>query len=372
MASVWVGENKKGSGIWYIFIARPGQPRKKVKVGKDKRLAERVAEQTRAELLVGKLGIAKDEAKPFREYAEIWKATVLPATCKPSTQTDYKSILKNHILPVFKDRPIDKIKKMEVKTFLLGKLNDGYAQSTVTHIKNALGGILNLAVDDEAIPGNPAHRLGKIFSDKINQPAKVVPLSRADLSTLLNAFAEKQPEYYHLILTLARSGLRIGEALALKWDDLDFDDRFIHVQRNFSRGEIQLPKNGKSRNVDMSNQLAEALRKLSTTRKAQTLKNGWHKLPEWLFINSKGNPVNKDNFRNRIFNPLLDELEIRKIRIHDLRHTFASHLIEAGWPMAYVRDQLGHHSIKVTVDIYGHLSPEGNKAAVNSLDDEGY
>jgi integrase len=61
--------------------------------------------------------------------------------------------------------------------------------------------------------------------------------------------------------------------------------------------------------------------------------------------------------------------ELRKVRIHDLRHTYASLLIQAGESLAYIRDQMGHHSIKVTVDIYGHLAPGGNKEAVDKLDD---
>ena len=60
---------------------------------------------------------------------------------------------------------------------------------------------------------------------------------------------------------------------------------------------------------------------------------------------------------------------LRKIHPHILRHTYASLLIQAGESLAYIRDQLGHHSIKVTVDIYGHLAPQGNKAAVDRLDD---
>ena len=65
----------------------------------------------------------------------------------------------------------------------------------------------------------------------------------------------------------------------------------------------------------------------------------------------------------------MEKAKLRKIRIHDLRHSYASLLIQAGESLAYIRDQLGHHSIKVTVDVYGHLAPEGNKAAVDALDD---
>jgi integrase len=76
-----------------------------------------------------------------------------------------------------------------------------------------------------------------------------------------------------------------------------------------------------------------------------------------------------NHWRKRIFDKALEKAGLRKIRIHDLRHTYASLLIQGGESLPYVRDQLGHHSIKVTVDIYGHLAPEGNKQAVDKLDD---
>jgi integrase len=87
-------------------------------------------------------------------------------------------------------------------------------------------------------------------------------------------------------------------------------------------------------------------------------------------VNESGQLLDKNNWRKRVFYRTLEKAGLRQIRVHDLRHTFASLLIQAGESLAYVRDQLGHHSIKVTVDIYGHLAPGGNKAAVDRLDDE--
>ena len=97
--------------------------------------------------------------------------------------------------------------------------------------------------------------------------------------------------------------------------------------------------------------------------------NGSGAVPQWVFANEKGEPLDKNNWRKRIFYRALEKATLRQIRVHDLRHTYASLLIQAGESLAYVRDQLGHHSIKVTVDIYGHLAPQGNKAAVDRLDD---
>ena len=141
------------------------------------------------------------------------------------------------------------------------------------------------------------------------------------------------------------------------------------VRHGFSIGKIETPKNGKSRRVDIWQQLTDTLRELQLQRKAETLRKGWGKVPEWVFIFEAVKPLILSHWRKGVFDRALEKAKLRKVRIHDLRHSYASMLIQAGESLAYVRDQLGHHSIKVTVDIYGHLAPEGNKEAVDRLDD---
>lgn len=235
-------------------------------------------------------------------------------------------------------------------------------------MKSVISGTLNLAVDDEVIASNPALQLGKIQKAK-NSADACDFLTREELSLLLSTIHEHFPQHYPLALTLARTGLRFGEALALQWGDIDLNGRFIKVQRSFSRGKLDKPKSGKSRQIDMSMQLKQALSGVKHNRTAEMVQRGWAALPEWVFVTEHGTPVDKDNWRRRTFKKALEKAGLRKIRVHDLRHTYASLLIQAGESLAYVRDQLGHHSIKVTVDIYGHLTPGGNKCAVDRLDD---
>jgi integrase len=92
-------------------------------------------------------------------------------------------------------------------------------------------------------------------------------------------------------------------------------------------------------------------------------------MPAWVFINENGGQLDHNNFRRRVFEPLLTKARLRKIRFHDLRHTFASLLLQQGESPQYVKEQMGHHSIQVTVDIYGHLIPGANRKAVDRLDD---
>jgi integrase len=367
---VRVREKPQGSGTYWVFIDHHGK-RKAKKIGKDKRTAQEVARKIEARLVLGDLSLLdQDEEKTptFGEYAQTWIKVTVPATCKPATLYDYQIILKIHVLPEFGKIPITEINRHMVKKFLMTKVKAGFAQSTITHMKNVIAGTLNLAVDDEVIPVNPAHRLGKIFRAKSPRP-EIDPLTREEVALLLENFKKHYPTDYPLALLLARTGLRIGEAIALKWDDIDFNSRFLTIRRNFSRGKIETPKNGKSRRVDMSLQLTQSLLDLRHQRRVETLKNGWREVPEWVFLTAEGTPMDSCNWRNRVFNKALKKGGLRKIRIHDLRHTYASLLIQGGESLAYIRDQLGHHSIKVTVDIYGHLAPEGNKEAVDRLDD---
>jgi integrase len=367
---VKVRERPPGSGIWWVFIDHQGT-RKAKKIGKDKKLALEAAKKIEAKLILGDIGMLENEPQKviaFGEYAQTWIDVTVPATCKPSTMRDYRSILKNHILPVFGKLPVTQINRLMVKKFLNERSNKGFAPSTITHMKNALGGIFNLAIDDEVIVGNPAHKLGKVIRHK-GLKIDIDPLTREELVLLMETFRQDFPTHYPLALTLARTGMRLGEALALQWGDIDFHGRFINIQRNISRGRIETPKNGKSRRIDMSQQLADVLRDLKHQRKIEAVNKGWGQIPEWIFINRVGKLLSAENWRKRVFAKALDKASLRKIRIHDLRHSYASQLIQAKESLAYVKEQLGHHSIKVTVDIYGHLAPEGNKAAVDKLDD---
>src|SRR5262249_10520016 len=91
-------------------------------------------------------------------------------------------------------------------------------------------------------------------------------------------------------------------------------------------------------------------------------------MKDWLFQTPTGTQLDPSNVR-KIFNKLLTAAKLRRVRFHDLRHTFASLLLAQGESLAYVKDQMGHSSINVTVDVYGHLVPGGNRAAVDKLDE---
>jgi integrase len=110
------------------------------------------------------------------------------------------------------------------------------------------------------------------------------------------------------------------------------------------------------------------LEALHTLREAEEWPaGGKNEVPVWIFCNREGNPVDMHNVKNRHFNKCLEKAGLKPIRFHKFRHTFASLHIQDGQSLKYVRDQLGHSSIKMTADVYGHLVPGTNRQAMNSL-----
>ena len=367
--SVQVREKIKDSGDWWIFIEHHGQRRSK-KIGRDKRFALEAAKKIEAKLILGDLKLSKNEDVTFGHYAKTWIENTVPATCKRISISDYTGILKNHVLPDLEKTPVTDINKAVVKKLLQKKLKEGYAASTATHIKNAISGVLELAVDDNKISSNPAQIIRKLIRSKVKK-YHIDPLTREETKLLLETCLMHYPKHYPMLLTLCRTGMRLGEVIALQWGDIDFNNRFIIVRRSRSKSHTSTPKNDKYRNVDMSRQLTECLSKLKIKRKEEYLAKG-EGVPEWIFISEIGTPLIEGHWRERVFKKILEKAKMRQIRIHDIRHTYASQLIQDNRSLAYIKDQLGHHSIQVTVDIYGHLVPGANKEVVDSLDDPDY
>jgi len=183
------------------------------------------------------------------------------------------------------------------------------------------------------------------------------------------------PDAYPIVLTLARAGLRIGESLTLQANDLDFERHGLWVRRTWGSRKkalgdrrINAPKSNKLRSVDMREQLGRTLQGLLTMREAEAILKGQDRSP-WLFLGRDGEPMTPGAFWQNVWRPLLRRSKLPYRKPHSLRHTYASLLIQNGESLAYIRDQLGHHSIKLTVDIYGHLVPGTNRQAVDRLDD---
>jgi integrase len=172
-----------------------------------------------------------------------------------------------------------------------------------------------------------------------------------------------------------RAGLRKGELLAVRWGDFQFGasdndpNRYILVQHNYVHGRFTTPKNKKSRRVDMSRELRGVLLELRDKRMLEGFMKGKTSIAEDLAFPSKmGTVLDQSNLTKYHFLPCLERAGLRRFRFHDLRHSFGSLLIRDGASLAYVKEQMGHSSIQVTVDTYGHLIPGADIAWVDRLD----
>lgn len=321
----------------------------------------------------------------FKQYAEWWLANCAKSSIKESTYVEYERVFKVHLYPLFGPRKLTKVKRPMVREMIAAKQAAGLSQSTIRNILAPMRQMYFQAIDDGDAFENPAERMGKINKRK-GPVMKINPLTREEVKALLDSALEKNPHWHPLLLCATRTGMREGELIALTGTDVDFRGRFIEVQRSLSRGKLTTPKNGKTRRVDMSRQLSATLQGLLSKKRSDALRREMEKpagerrdaatvanavMEDWLFATPPpraGKQLDPSNLR-KVFNRALTVAKLRRIRFHDLRHTFASLLISQGESLAYVRDQLGHHSIQITVDTYGHLVPGGNRQAVDKLDD---
>jgi len=361
---------RKRGDKWWVFINHRGR-RKAKAIGPDKRTAEIVAEKIRARLVFGDFQLRDDSPEKFRDYTERWIDTYARVHLKESTIREYSSVIKHHLNPVFGNLAITEITREAIKRLIAEKIKAGLSRGTIRNIIAPLREMLNHAVEDGILPSNPATRIGRFYRGKIEQEAKKFDyLNREELAHLLRITEESYPNYYPLILCAARTGMRQGELFALQWGDIDFEGRFIEVRRSFHKGQVSSPKSGRVRRVDMSKQLTQVLMGLRDIRLAEMALKGKDLEPTALvFCNRDGGYLDSGHFYSRVWQPLLRKAGLRHIRFHDLRHTYASLLIQQGESLAYIRDQLGHYSIQMTVDIYGHLVPGANREAVDRLDD---
>jgi len=369
---VIVRQKAKGKGNpWWVFINYHGH-RRSMKVG-SKASAQTVADKVMERLAVEGVGAfeVEEEIPTFEEYSERYMKKYSHVNHKESTQDAIRSTLKHHLLPCFGKKPLDTITKKDVKDFIYQKLNEELASSTVRNLKVYLSGILTEAVDDEVISSNPVSRTGKLIKKGTENGEEADPLTREEVPLFEEAVQKYYPKYYPLFLTFLRTGLRVGELVGLQPGDLDFQGEFISVRRSYSKGRLTTPKSGKSRRVDMSKGLAEVLRVYITERKREALAKGWGEPSEWLFYSVQGKMINAENLRKRDFHKILEKAGLRRITLKDLRHTYATLRIMKGDNIVDVSKQLGHHSVKLTLDTYTHWNPGSKKAEIDELDDIG-
>lgn len=278
----------------------------------------------------------------FGEYAAAWLDS--RADLKPKTRHQYQSLMHLHILPTWRTVPLAKITFAGLTEWVAKLTVAGLGPSGVRQSVFVVSAALDHAVRSGRIRANPARGLG------LPRPKRrdYVYLTHAQV----HALAAEAGPWRLLILLLAYTGLRWGEATALRICDIDFGRRRIDVRRAFSDvgGRIVLgtPKSHQSRTVPVPRFLAAEIAAAVTNRRADDL----------VFTTPGGSVVRLSNWRRAVFLPARRRAGLSdRFRIPDLRHTAASLMIQAGYPPKMLQEIMGHASITTTLDLYGHLYP---------------
>ncbi len=357
---------RKKDGKWYVFITHKGK-RKAKKIG-DRKTAEEVARRVRAKLAAGTFAL-EQQGPTLKEQAERWLATYARVHCEESTVENYELALRKHILPVLGQKRLRDITRQDLQTLVADKVNAGLSRPYIRGIIAPLRELLNHAVEDALIDRNPALRLARFSRKAEAQKARIYTLTAEEAAQLLESAKQHYPRWHPLLLAALRTGMREGELLGLEWDQIDFDRGYIQVDRSLSRRKVVLPKSGRIRRIPLSPALSEALLALKEVRMVEASYRG-QPLPPIVFCTRNGRHLDPGTVLDAL-RRCLERAGLRRIRFHDLRHTFATQLIASGTPLAYVRDLLGHSSIQITVDVYGHLCPSGSRQAIADLDATG-
>jgi len=304
------------------------------------------------------------------EYLDRWLVESVKDSVKPSTYEGYSDLTRRHVIPAFRRTKLKDLTTDQIRNFRRFKLDKGLSPRTVQYLLFLMRKALQQAVEDGLISRNVAHGVKVSRADK----EEIRPLSPEQTKTFLEAVSGDRFEaLYVLAIT---TGLRQGELLGLKWEDVDLKAKTLSVRRTLSGAEggnpvFSTPKTAKSRRtVSLTRRALEALERHRVAQDEERAKLGplWHDTG-LLFRSTTSTPVNRHNLMNRSFKPLLREAGVREIRFHDLRHTCATILLSKGKHPKFVQELLGHASVSITLDTYSHVLPGMDDGLAEAMDD---
>jgi integrase len=280
------------------------------------------------------------------------------------TYDRYSTILRLHVLPspCFK-KQIGKITRKEIRKHIK-KIQRSSNTKEVIH--TVIHGVFEQAVDDEIIKANPASGLLKKILPKLKERDlnKPDPFSLQDRDLFLSCAKQICPWGQQLILkVMVFAGLRLGETLAMRHENIDFERKTYEVREGYKCKEFKPPKSGKNRQVDFPDFLCSELHRYIIYQKNKNLKAGkFGGRVDLLFVDPDENkplPYSQRKIQ-MLMKRVCKKAGLRIRHPHDLRHTYATILLIAHLSPGYVQKQLGHSSIKITMDVYCHwISGEG-------------
>ena len=288
------------------------------------------------------------------------------STRKESTKDGYRYMVRHVLNHPVAQKELRKILPTHIQGFLAELRKTSLSSSTVHHVYATMKVAFNDAVSNRQIGRNPF--------DSVTPPPREKRqsnfLTREQTRELVNAARENR--YYVAVKLLAETGLRRGEALALRWTDLDFEKQTLWVRGTLSRTDkglcITSPKTQASvRQIHLPSHLVELLRSHQLAQNNEIVQAGNKYVQKgFVFATRTGEPVDPRNLQRSV-QTACKKAGLPIVSPHTLRHSAATMMLEAGIPIHVVSRQLGHSSINITVDIYGHVSDTGAKEAMETL-----
>jgi len=273
----------------------------------------------------------------FRELVERWQKAVGP-TMKTTTLCHDRNALRAYVLQTFADRKIANINREDIQALLAAQAKK-YSRSALRSMRVVLSLTLGWASDCGWLDKNPCTRI------KLPQQTGGRQVTRTVLTTkqVIAIAAELEEPYATLVLFLATSGLRIGEAIAIKWSD--FDGNEICISRRICGGNVDSVKRESSvRRLPVDSALVSRMRKLGTT--------------DWVFCSREGTPVNPGNALKRYVRPTATKLGILLGGWHDFRHTLTTTMRRSGVHPKVISGILGHSKVDLAMNVYDHADVE--------------
>jgi len=325
----------------------------------------------------------------FKDFSSEWIIKYLEKNVSESTIMNRQNALNNHILPVIGHININKINTMMLLDLLDNlKRKDGQNKplsvASKLEVHKTLSVIFKHAVEWNVIASNPMLNVKKPV-DKKKHDKELNVYSADEVKSLLEA-VQDELEHWRVFISLAlATGMRRGELLGLEWDSIDLDKGTIDIRQIISKtrsgSEVKTPKNNSKRLISLPTSIIEELKRYKTHCKVEKMKlqHKWtEQTHDWVFFNEEGShfyPDTPSRWWNRFLDRVNKELNkedkstIKKIRLHDLRHTSATLLIAQNVHAKIISERLGHKKISTTMDIYGHALPVADKEASSKLND---
>lgn len=375
------GQKRRGNGEGYIGKRKDGRwegkytvqtsagPKRKSVFGKTraevaKKLARAIADAE------GRI-FTEERDLTVGEYLDRWLKDVVEGAVRPSTFGRDKSLVNNHAQPALGHIKLKNLTALHLQGFYRDRLDWGLSGSSVQKIHHVLHKALSQAARWNLISRNPADAA----SAPRPNPKPMRPLSEDEARRLLSAARGNRLEALYVLAV--HVGLRHGELLGLRWDDVDLEGGTIRVRRTLTRdgGKVSLgePKTKKSRRtVRLTQRAADALKRHRARQAEEKLKAGVLYGDRGLvFATRTGGLINPSNLRRKSLAPLLARAGLggQGITVHDLRHTCASLLFQRNVHPKFVQELLGHASVAITLDTYSHMLPGMGGEAASAMDD---